>query len=255
MFLIFHISLKINGIIFGTYHASTISSMSVLILKNISYEGPGTISCFLDIWGIPYTVVDLSIGQKIPSLDQKDTLVIMGGPMSVNDGLSFIDTECKIARHFIEDGRRILGICLGAQIIARACGASVYPGPVQEIGWHNITLTPEGSADELMRALANNHITDSRETSLKVFQWHAETFDMPDTAVHLAFSSLYPHQAFRIGSHAYAFQFHIEVTKQMIYDWFKDEPAAPKTLMSDTESLYAAYHERAYAFYENFFCS
>ena len=104
----------------------------------------------------------------------------------------------------------MLGVCLGAQLIAKALGASVYRNPVKEIGWFEIEVTGEGAADPLFAGVG------PRET---VFQWHGETFDLPPGARWLASSTACCHQAFRIGSSAYALQFHLEVTPEMIADW------------------------------------
>jgi GMP synthase (glutamine-hydrolysing) len=229
--------------------------MSVLICKNISSEGPGTIEDFLKIKGIPYTVVDLSKGEKIPDTEAFNTLVMMGGPMSVNedDIYSYIKKEEELTRDFIAKNKNVLGICLGAQIMAKALGSRVYKGKEQEIGWHDIELTSEGIADALMRKLAvHPHVGDMWKR-FKVFHWHGETFDIPHGAVRLAGSELFPNQAFRYGNKAYAFQFHIEVTKEMIYDWLKAEDIDHDKLKTDTERLYEVYHARAWNFYNAFF--
>jgi GMP synthase-like glutamine amidotransferase len=227
--------------------------MSVLILKNISSEGPGTISRFLDDRKIPFTVVDLCAGERIPDSGAFDALVLMGGPMSVNDDttIPYLNDEFALTRQFIAAGKRVFGVCLGAQIMAKALGAHVYPGQEKEIGWYDIAFTADGSADCAMQALARS--ADSGAETIKVFQWHGETFDLPAGAVHLASSPLYRHQAFRYGAKAYAFQFHIEVTEKMVYDWLKNEPIDQCALKTDTEKLYHAYYERAYAFYTAFF--
>jgi GMP synthase-like glutamine amidotransferase len=229
--------------------------MSVLICKNISAEGPGTIEDFLRIKKIPYTIVDLSKGEDIPDTKEFDILLMMGGPMSVNedDIYPYIKKEEGLVRDFIAQNKSILGICLGAQIMAKALGSRVYKGKEQEIGWYDIELTPEGIADALMRKLAvHPHVGDMWKR-FKVFHWHGETFDIPEGAVRLAGSELFPNQAFRYGNRAYAFQFHIEVTKEMIYDWLKAEDIDHDKLKTDTERLYEVYHARAWNFYEAFF--
>lgn len=229
--------------------------MSVLICKNISAEGPGTIEDFLRIKKIPYTIVDLSRGEEVPDTRAFDTLLMMGGPMSVNedDIYPYIRKEEKLTREFIARNKSVLGICLGAQIMAKALGCRVYKGKEQEIGWHDIELTSEGIVDVLMRKLAvHPHVGDMWKR-FKVFHWHGETFDIPEGAVRLAGSELFPNQAFRYGKNAYAFQFHIEVTKEMIYDWLKDEDIDHDRLKAETERLYEVYHGRAWNFYEAFF--
>lgn len=229
--------------------------MSILICKNISSEGPGTIEDFLKAKGIPYTIVDLSKGEDIPDTRGFDILIMMGGPMSVNedDIYPYIKKEEELVRDFILKDKRILGICLGAQIMAKALGARVYKGTQKEIGWYDIELTSEGIVDALMRRLAvHPHVGDMWKR-FKVFHWHGETFDIPVGAVRLAGSELFENQAFRYGSKAYAFQFHIEVTKEMIYDWLKDEDIDHDKLKAETEKLYDVYFGRAWNFYKAFF--
>jgi GMP synthase-like glutamine amidotransferase len=227
--------------------------MPVLILKNVSSEGPGTIVGCLEQLGITYTIADLAAGEKIPAHEGFDSLVMLGGPMSVNDGISYIEKECLLARRFMDEGKPVFGVCLGAQIMAKALGSRVYPGPEKEIGWHDIELTHEALADERMKLLGAHPESGDVRRTISVFHWHGETFDIPEGAVHLASSTLYRNQAFRFGANAYAFQFHIEVTREMIYDWLKTEPIDQARLSSDTEQFYEVYQKRAHAFYESFF--
>ena len=109
--------------------------MSVLILKNVPAEGPGTIEDYLRESGIGFRVIDLQ-SESLPATQNEDTLVIMGGPMSVNDvdAYPFITAEVALAADFMRKGKEVFGVCLGAQIMAKALGANVYPGPEKEIG-------------------------------------------------------------------------------------------------------------------------
>jgi GMP synthase-like glutamine amidotransferase len=206
--------------------------MSILICKNIETEGPGTIEDYLRTQKTPYRSVELSRGEVMPNPDNFDTLIIMGGPMSVDEVESYpyLKKEEELVRDFISKGKKILGICLGAQIMAKALGAKVYSGSEKEIGWYDIELTEK----------------------FKVFHWHSEAFDIPKDAVRLAQSELYQNQAFRYGKNAYAFQFHIEVTKDMIYEWLEDEPIDIYRMKNDTEKFYNVYHCRAINFYKAF---
>lgn len=229
--------------------------MSVLICKNISTEGPGTIEDFLKIKEIPYRIIDLSKGEEIPDTKAFDILIMLGGPMSVNeeDIYPYIKKEEELTREFIDRDKGVLGICLGSQIIAKALGSRVYKGKQKEIGWYDIELTSEGIADPLMRRLAiHPHIGDFWKR-FKVFHWHGETFDIPNGAIRLAGSKLFSNQAFRYGSRAYAFQFHIEVTKEMIYEWLKEEDINHDFLKKETEKYYDIYLGRALNFYRAFF--
>jgi GMP synthase (glutamine-hydrolysing) len=228
--------------------------MSVLILKNVSSEGPGTIEDHLRENGIAFRTVDL-VTEELPSVEKIDTLVIMGGPMSVNESdiYPYIKKEVEVARDFIRKDKKVFGVCLGAQIMASSLGAKVYPGAEKEIGWFDIELQEEGVRDSLMTKMAVHPKAGDFWKKFKVFHWHGETFDLPPGAVRLAKSALYPNQAFRYGKNAYAFQFHIEVRKEMVYEWLKDESVDMDRIARDTEQCYEDYHERALNFYKAFF--
>jgi len=145
-------------------------------------------------------------------------IVVMGGPMSVyeQERYPWIERELGLLRLAIDSARPVLGVCLGAQLLAAAGGARVYAGdPPKEIGWGAIKLTAEGRADPLARFLAD----PNTEVPTTVFQWHGDTFDLPPGAVQLARSMRVPQQAFRLGRAAYGFQFHFEVTEQIIRGW------------------------------------
>jgi len=229
--------------------------MSVLICKNIETEGPGTIEDYLRLKELPYTVVELSKGEEIPVTNDFDTLVIMGGPMSANEGekYPYIKEEEMLVRDFVKKDRKILGICLGAQIIARAIGSRVYRGHEEEIGWYDIELTGEGLRDRLLEKLALHPVVRDFWKRFKVFHWHGETFDIPGGAARLAKSELYPNQAFKYGNSAYAFQFHIEASREMIYSWFSKETDINRKIRDETEKFYDVYRARAMNFYERFF--
>jgi GMP synthase-like glutamine amidotransferase len=228
--------------------------MSVLILKNVSSEGPGTIEDFLLAEGVPYRIVDLE-KEAVPHSGVFDALVMMGGPMSVNEDeiYPYIKKEIAVVKEFISQGRKVFGVCLGAQIMAKALGAKVYVGPQKEIGWYDIDLTEEGIRDPLIERLGVHPRTGDFWRKFKVFHWHGETFDIPGGAVRLAKSDIYPNQAFRYGNNAYAFQFHIEVKKDMIYEWLKNEPVDKNELQKQTETVYDDYAARAMNFYKAFF--
>jgi len=185
--------------------------MRVLAFRHVPFEHLGRIEPELVRRGIGIDYADLyQPGAAEPDPARYDGLIFMGGAMSVNDGLPHLEREARWVAQAVEAGRPVLGVCLGAQLIAKALGASVYRNPVKEIGWFEIELTGEGAADPLFAGVG------PRET---VFQWHGETFDLPPGARWLASSTACCHQAFRIGSSAYALQFHLEVTPEMIADW------------------------------------
>jgi GMP synthase-like glutamine amidotransferase len=149
-------------------------------------------------------------------LDEAAGLVVLGGPMNVDEGdlYPFLRSELTWIREAIARHVPVLGICLGAQLLAKSQGASVYRNPVKEIGWYEIELTREVAEDPLFAGLA------PRQT---VFQWHGDTFDLPPGAVHLAQGASCRHQAFRVGRSAYGLQFHAEMTASLVEEWLDDE--------------------------------
>ncbi|NWF75311.1 MAG: type 1 glutamine amidotransferase [Nitrospirae bacterium] len=228
--------------------------MSVLIPKNTIKEGPGTIEDFLKQEKFSYTILELESGEIPPTLENFTTLIILGGPMGVYemDKYPHLKIGSRIIREAINRDMKIMGICLGSQMIAHCLGADVYPGHKKEIGWYHIELTGEGLKDPLMRKFAIHPRVGDFWRRFKVFHWHADTFDLPHGSVLLASTKLYKNQAFRFGENIYAFQFHIEVKNNMIYEWFKDTPDC-KLILEETENVYYEYYGRAMNFYKKFF--
>jgi GMP synthase (glutamine-hydrolysing) len=228
--------------------------MSVLIIKNIETEGPGTIEDFLRKADIPFRIVELGSGEVPPPLEKFATLIVLGGPMGVYemDKYPHLIIESRIIREAINRDMKVLGICLGSQMIAHCLGANVFPGPEKEIGWHHIELTGDGLKDPCMRKLAVHPGVGDFWRKFKVFHWHGDTFDLPHEAVLLAGSVRYKRQAFRFGDKVYAFQFHMEVTRQMINEWFEGTPDLKK-MVDETEKIYEEYKGRAMNFYRAFF--
>jgi GMP synthase (glutamine-hydrolysing) len=225
--------------------------VNVLIVKNVTVEGPGTIEDHLRAANIPCTLIDLEQGQAFPDLQAYSHLVIMGGPMAVYemDRTPYLRDEARIIGKAVSENKHVLGVCLGAQILAHVLGARVYPGRTKEIGWYDVTLTEEGMHDPCMAALA----VPSRPAA-QVFQWHGDTFDLPAGAVRLASSELYPNQAFRYGDRVYALQFHIEVTPGIVHGWLKNEKGVDFPLIdARSKEIYGPYLARAGGFYGRFF--
>lgn len=224
--------------------------MKTLIIKNITTEGPGTIEDYLKTLKVPYRIVDLYKGEPLPDLEGFSHIVIMGGPMAVYemDKYPFLKDEALFIQKAIKAGKHILGVCLGAQMIAHILGARVYPGNEREIGWYSVSLTEEAIGDPVISELA---VDDKHAV---VFQWHGDTFDLPEGAVRLASSELYPNQAFKFSDKVYAIQFHIEVTRGILKDWFENEKDVDIVkILNDTDSVFASYHKKAYGFYRKFF--
>lgn len=139
---------------------------------------------------------------SLPKQSEFDLLVALGGPMSVNDEaqLPWLIDEKRFVRESVESGKPVLGICLGAQLIASSLGARVYPGAQKEIGWFPVHACTHQSHAFIF------------PEKMDVFHWHGETFDLPPGAIHLARSEACPHQAFQIGARTIGLQFHLETT-------------------------------------------
>lgn len=226
----------------------------IAILKNIKEEGPGTIEDYLREVSAGYRIFELGEGEAPQNLEDFRALIIMGGPMGVYemDRYPHLITASRLIREGVNREMNILGICLGAQLIAHCLGADVYLGHEKEIGWFNIEITADGIRDSHMRQLATHPGIGDFWKMFKVFHWHGDTFNIPMGAVRLASSSLYKNQAFRYGKNVYAFQFHIEVTEKMVYEWLKDDPFA-ESIFKDTEKFFHEYRGRAMNFYRSFF--
>ncbi len=229
--------------------------MNILIIKNTANEGPGTIEDFLKEKRIDYTVADFygcdATEDSIPDVSRFTHLVIMGGPMAVyeSEGAPFLHFEVAMIRSFILNNKPVLGICLGAQMIAKALKAEVYAGGTEEIGWDRVEIITEGMEDPVFSTISVNS-----EPYAEVFQWHGDTFDLPGKAVRLSSSKIYPNQAFRYKDNVYALQFHIEVRPDMIREWFTDEKGDNVDKMfRQTDDIYPEYQKRAMSFYERFF--
>lgn len=229
--------------------------MSVLFLKHIDIEGPGTMAEFLDKKSIQYKVVDVSACDVLP-IDPKQyrAIVILGGPMNVyeEDKYSFLKDEDELIKSALKNDIPMLGLCLGAQLIAKAVDAKVRKSPEKEIGWFKVNLTDDGIEDPLFQGL---------ESEIDVFQWHGDTFDIPDKGLHIALSKACLNQAFRYNDNVYALQFHLEVTKDMVREWldaYSNEIASMSDIVNreeiigQTESFSDAYKNQANLFYENF---
>jgi GMP synthase-like glutamine amidotransferase len=174
-------------------------------LQHVAFEGLGSIEPWLLNAGYEITRSQLFASPALPGVDEIDLLIVLGGPMSINDEAEFpwLVPEKTFIRDFIASGRPVLGICLGAQLIANALGARVYRNPVKEIGWFPI----EAVATEETGAF-------TFPPSMEVFHWHGETFDLPPGATLTARSAGCENQAFQIGRSVIGLQFHLETTPE-----------------------------------------
>ena len=194
----------------------------VAILKNVKEEGPGSIEDFLKENSIPFKIFEAEPGEFQANLEEYKYLIVLGGPMGVYemDRYPNLKRVAKIIEEALVRGLKVLGVCLGAQLLAHVLGGRVYKGPMPEIGWLDIELTDAGKVDQAIRALAKHPKTQEISTRFKVFHWHGDAFDLLSGAIHLARSELYQNQAFKYEHRVYALQFHVEVTEDLLSTWF-----------------------------------
>ncbi len=184
--------------------------MKVIAIQHVSHEPMGYIEDILREKGIEYEYIHVYEGEK-PELRDATHIVIMGGPMGVyeEDRYPFLAKEKEMIRQAFKRNIPILGICLGAQLIANSLGKRVYPYK-KELGWFKV------------RKFEDDSVTKDLPEILTVFQWHGDTFDLPDGAKLLYAGDLVRNQAFRIGN-AIGLQFHLEVTPEIVRDWVERE--------------------------------
>jgi GMP synthase (glutamine-hydrolysing) len=178
---------------------------SLLVLRHEPFEHLGYFEEILRNRQISFIYSDLG---DIPNLATHDGLIVMGGPQSAND--REMAAELDFIQQVLDSGTPVLGICLGAQLIAKALGAQVYRNPEREIGWAPVYLTHAGGGDTVFGRLSSPSM---------FFHWHSETFTLPPGAVALAYSDKCRQQAFRFRDTVYGIQFHPEITPEMIVDW------------------------------------
>lgn len=179
--------------------------------QHVSFEGPAYIKEWAMVKNHAFTTTRLYEKQSLPVMDDLDFLVIMGGPMGVYEESNYpwMEAEKAFIRSCIESGKLVLGICLGAQLIASAMGAPVVPNQWSEIGWFPLSKTKVGK---------NNPLLEGFNTQTPVFHWHGDTFGIPTGAKHLLKSEAFVNQAFILGDNALALQFHLELTPQALQD-------------------------------------
>jgi len=187
-------------------------SPRILVLQHIACEPPGAYEDVMVERGARLHRVELDEGDPLPDWREFDGMVVMGGPMGAGDDAEhpWLAAERNCVREAVDVGLPFFGACLGSQLLAASLGANVYKGATPEVGVLDVDLTDAGRDDPVLGGLP---------PSFPTLQWHSDSFELPKGAVGLASSPAYANQAFRVGSSAYAVQFHVEVTSEMAAEW------------------------------------
>ncbi|MEU8380907.1 type 1 glutamine amidotransferase [Streptosporangium sp. NPDC048865] len=177
--------------------------MRAVVIQHVPFEGPALIAPALSAAGAEVRVVRVDRHEPLPEASRLDALVVLGGPMGALDDHDHphLAGERELIARCVRQGRPVLGVCLGAQLLAASLGAEVRRGPAVEVGTGTVTLTPDGLADPVLGPSG---------PELPVVHWHQDTFGLPEGGVLLAGSDRYAHQAFRVGE-SYGLQFHVEL--------------------------------------------
>jgi GMP synthase (glutamine-hydrolysing) len=187
---------------------------SAIALRHVAFEDLGLLGPVLAREGWDVTFRDPAV-DDVPDRagDDVGLLIVLGGPIGVyeTESYPFLNAEIELIAHRLARRLPVLGICLGAQLMAKALGSRVYPGPVKEIGWGGVELTAEGAASCFNPLQADGEV---------VLHWHGDTFDLPAGAQRLASNRHYDNQAFAYGSNALALQFHLEADPRRLEHWY-----------------------------------
>lgn len=202
--------------------------MHIHYLQHVAFEGPGSIEDWARQKGHTLSVTRLYLDEPLPEFGAADLLIVLGGPMNIYQEIDYpwLADEKRHIKKVISAGRRVLGICLGAQLIADVLGARVYANHDKEIGWFPVETTETASLSKLFCAFPRQ---------LDVFHWHGDTFDIPAGAVHVARSAGCAHQAFVYDERVVGLQFHLETTPasaQQIIAHGEDELVAGRYIQS-----------------------
>lgn len=185
----------------------------ILVFQHVPYEPLGTLDPLLKRSGFRIRYVNFGREpQRKVDLERYAAVIVLGGPMNVDetDRFPYLSHELDIIREALDKDMSVLGVCLGAQLLAKALGGRVFQNKKKEIGWFDVELTPEGTDDAVLSGF------DRRQ---EVFQWHVDGIELPASCRHLARSERSEVQAFSYGEHAYGFQFHLEVDEPLVGRW------------------------------------
>jgi GMP synthase (glutamine-hydrolysing) len=185
----------------------------VAVIENMEISHLGQLGVALGEAGAQIEIFRPWKGDALPRNDANhDAIIVLGGEQNARDDLThpYLPALAALMRCFGDADKAVLGVCLGSQILARAYGAENHFGNAREFGWHSISINEDGRADPLLAGLDDRFLT---------FQWHGDTFTLPDGAVRLASTQKVANQAFRIGRATYGTQFHFEANGQVVDDW------------------------------------
>ncbi len=185
--------------------------MRFLVIEHLEIEPPALIGSYLAEQGHALETCRRWRGDTLPATEGFAGLILMGGPQSANDDSAMIREELAWLAPRIEEGMPMLGVCLGAQLMAKAAGGEIAPSPVRELGWFPVFPAAGAKGDPLFG--------DWPKGGEHVFQWHGETFSLPERATLLAMHPEVPHQAFRLARGQYGLQFHLEADAELIEQW------------------------------------
>lgn len=185
--------------------------MNVHYLQHVPFEGLGSIEAWLKEQDHSITVTRLYQNEPLPSIENIDWLIVMGGPMSIEDHAIYpwLTAEKAFIKQALNQKKIVLGICLGAQLIADILGADITKNVFKEIGWFPIKTSEEAKASTIGTILPDQ---------FEVFHWHGDTFDIPDRAIPLASSEACKNQGFMINERVIGLQFHLETTPESALD-------------------------------------
>uniref|UniRef100_A0A7C1NVJ2 Type 1 glutamine amidotransferase n=1 Tax=Agrobacterium albertimagni TaxID=147266 RepID=A0A7C1NVJ2_9HYPH len=191
--------------------------MRVAIVENTSVTEVGQVGIALSEAGAKTTTIRAYAGEPLPDLDAFDALVVFGGEQNARDDEKhpYLPKLAQRMRRFGDSGRAVLGICLGSQLLARAYGGENLIAAAPEFGWRSIGRTEAGKEDPVLSVMPDRFLS---------FQWHDDTFTLPQGSLHLAENEAARHQAFRIGRAAYGFQFHFEANRDVVRNWMTHFP-------------------------------
>jgi GMP synthase-like glutamine amidotransferase len=177
--------------------------------QHVAFEGLGCIENWISEKQHNLTYTKFFQNDSLPEIDNIDWLIVLGGPMGVHDEdlYPWLQYEKTFLKRAIDANKIVIGICLGAQLIADVLGAKVYPNQYKEIGWLDVSLTPEGSKTALFEGF---------NETIKVFQWHGDTFDLPNGAKHLFLSKACKIQCYLNKTNVLGLQFHFEITEECL---------------------------------------